>query len=867
MAALGPLGFAFPLALFALLILPLAAWLLRTLPPAPKRQTFPPFALLERLKPTEETPDRTPWPLVALRLTILACFVLAASGPVWRPATPAATPGPLALVVDDGWAAAADWDRVRADARRVLAEAEAARRPVRLVFTTPDASGRVEAADLDAAAARARLDRHAPRPWNPDRRAALAALGEERAGRVVWLSDGIDDGFGGELARALAARGPTEIRPPSSAVVALTSAVASDAGIEVVGTRAPTGSAETVSLVLEDARGGAITRKRLAIAAGRERFATTLAAPRSDLNRGVRVRVEGVRSAGAVRLLTGAARRPSVGVVTDPLARSQPLAFGAFYISRALEGRADLTEGSLATALRARPSVLILPEGAVARADLPALENHVRTGGVLVRFAGPALLARGDPLLPAPLAARPVAYDGALSQSPPRALRYATSGPLRGLPQAPDGRVRRLAVIAPGEAEPEVWARLGDGRPLVVARRLDQGWTVLVMTAATPDASDWPLTGAFPALLERLAGLSLQAAPDAVGPAASGPLKPVRLLDGYGGWREPGPGDPAAVEPSGPAGPARPPGLYAQGRTEVALDTVAPETVLRPLAVPPELRAPEAAETAPVRLAGLFWLLALAGLAVELFASRLAARGALALVAGLVLIGTPPDAVAQTPSRSGPAAEAPSGDTVLAYVAGGDPTRDAVRAEGLEALAATLRRRTSTEVAPVLAVDPARDGLGRVTLLYWRVEASTPRPSAAAERRLLAFVRGGGLLVLDAEPGAAGQGALRRVTAGLGLPALRPLGPDHALSRSFYRLPASDRVWVAAPEGESVDGVSPVVVGQGDWAAAWAGRVPDPRGREAALRLGVNLTLYALTGTYKTDQAHARGLIERGLRR
>jgi hypothetical protein len=37
----------------------------------------------------------------------------------------------------------------------------------------------------------------------------------------------------------------------------------------------------------------------------------------------------------------------------------------------------------------------------------------------------------------------------------------------------------------------------------------------------------------------------------------------------------------------------------------------------------------------------------------------------------------------------------------------------------------------------------------------------------------------------------------------------------------------------------------------------------DPRQREIALRAGVNLVMYALTGNYKADQVHVPALLER----
>ncbi|MDO9125619.1 MAG: DUF4159 domain-containing protein, partial [Parvibaculum sp.] len=69
------------------------------------------------------------------------------------------------------------------------------------------------------------------------------------------------------------------------------------------------------------------------------------------------------------------------------------------------------------------------------------------------------------------------------------------------------------------------------------------------------------------------------------------------------------------------------------------------------------------------------------------------------------------------------------------------------------------------------------------------------------------------------------------------------------------------------------DGVTTILVGSNDYAAAWArdarGRPLFPvspggeRQREMADRFGVNLVMYALTGNYKADQVHVPALLER----
>ena len=69
------------------------------------------------------------------------------------------------------------------------------------------------------------------------------------------------------------------------------------------------------------------------------------------------------------------------------------------------------------------------------------------------------------------------------------------------------------------------------------------------------------------------------------------------------------------------------------------------------------------------------------------------------------------------------------------------------------------------------------------------------------------------------------------------------------------------------------DGVSPIIIASNDLAAAWAGDALgeglyplEPGGerqREMALRGGVNIVMYTLTGNYKADQVHVHELLER----
>src|SRR5215203_5994908 len=106
-----PLGFASPLVLLGLLSLPVLWWILRLIPPRPRRIEFPPTRLLFDIKPKEDTPARTPWWLTLLRLTLATLVILAAAGPLWNPPVGGTiSRAPIALIIDDSFVAAGTWE-------------------------------------------------------------------------------------------------------------------------------------------------------------------------------------------------------------------------------------------------------------------------------------------------------------------------------------------------------------------------------------------------------------------------------------------------------------------------------------------------------------------------------------------------------------------------------------------------------------------------------------------------------------------------------------------------------------------------------------------------------------------------------------
>ncbi|MBO0711764.1 MAG: BatA domain-containing protein, partial [Acetobacteraceae bacterium] len=205
--------FVEPWVLLALAALPLLWWLLRVTPPAPRSETFPAVRLLLGLKANEETPARTPWWILLLRVLAAGLIIVALARPVLDAGAALVGNGPVLLVMDDGWASAADWPRRVEAATSALDRAERAGRPVAMLMTAPDDTGAAPRISpvMQAPDLRARLAAMRPHPWPVDRDAAEAALaGWDKPGTaVVYVADGVANGQDfARFAHSLAAAGP-----------------------------------------------------------------------------------------------------------------------------------------------------------------------------------------------------------------------------------------------------------------------------------------------------------------------------------------------------------------------------------------------------------------------------------------------------------------------------------------------------------------------------------------------------------------------------------------------------------------------------------------------------------------------------------
>jgi hypothetical protein len=888
MIAALPLGFAQPLVLLGLVALPVLWWLLRLVPPRPRRIAFPPARLLFDVAPKEETPARTPWWLTLLRLTLAALVILAAAGPIWNPSVATSNgSAPVVLLIDDGWAAASTWDARIRTGEDILARAEADGRAVTVVPMSEAARG---AAPQAAAAARVRLRQMTPKPHAVERMDALAGIGNvlnaAPDAEIVWMADGVHLGRASEFVAGLAAltngRRLTVIEGGVPQPLAL-NAADNKAGALTTTVQRATADAAAAGLVRAlDLKGSPLGEARFAFKADEREAEATFLLPVEIRNDIARLEIVGERSAGAVQLLDKRWRRRSVGVVTGATAdTAQPLLASTFYLQRALGPFADVRMGERVSPSDAVlrfldqnvPMLILADVGNVVGAARERLVQWIEDSGVLVRFAGPRLAASDDDLVPVRLRRGGRTLGGSLSWEKPQPLAtFSREGPFAGMTVPNDVTVSRQVLAEPdaGLAE-RTYATLADGTPLVTGARHGKGLVVLFHVTADTRWSDLPLSGAFVEMLKRLVALAgSHAGPEQANAERDREmLAPSRMLDGFGAFAAPpGNAKPVPANYGGRATQDFPPGFYGPPEGLLAVNTLTPADKPEPVDVSGLNARREAYRlTEPLDLRGPVFLGALGLLLIDALvvfwlagglgrlARQMRRATAATLAAGLILAGLAQDLPAQTPDDF---AMKSSLETKLAYVVTGDAETDAVSKAGLAGLTLFLAQRTALEAGEPIGLDLARDELNFFPLIYWPIVPGAPKPSPQALARLDAYMKQGGTVLFDtrdaimAPPGPGGEArspgmlALRQILAALDIPELEPVSKDHVLTKTFFLLrdfPGrfnTGQLWVEAlPTQESLDteseskrparagdGVSSILITSNDLAGAWAMR-PD----------------------------------------
>ncbi len=873
----GALAFLSPWLLGALAALPIIYWLLRAVPPNPARVEFPPTRILVGLENEEKTADKTPWWLTLIRLLAAAFVIFALAEPVLNPAKDTALKGsgPLVIVADNGWSSASRWPICLRMIDRLITEAESQNRPV-ILLPTAAASKNPQPKIEPPGDARTTAAALQPLSYDPKRQQAVAALeailktANVAAPGIVWLHDGLDHNKDAAATAsallALAGQGSFAVidETKSEEAIGLAAQLGEKGKLEALVLSA-SGTAREGSVHAYSARGERLGETAFKIAQGETAVTVPFELPLELRNQVARIEIPAERSAGAVSLIDAATQWHRVGLISgESREQAQPLLGPLYYIQKALLPYAELAiakDANLAAniegILKQNVSVLVLADiGTIAGESEKLVEEFVKRGGALVRFAGPRLEKGGDELLPVPLRAGGRSMGGALSWSTPQSLAaFEETSPFAGLAIPPDVTIKRQVLADPSKlsAEIEIWARLADGTPLVTSTRRGEGRLVLFHITGNSDWSNLPISGLFVDMLRRISTMGrIGAGGEASGSTSSDDAKvaeslsvlpPLKTIDGFGALKPPPPtAEPVKTSEIAKLQPSleHPPGYYGNSVKPHALNVLTPKSTLAPMPSLPSgvqrLTYDNAAST-PLKP----WMLALAlGL---LFADILAVlilqaggwrhlagqRGAAqaAVLAALLFAASsmmpanvaiaqesaPEPGVAASPQPRGTAANqadataiAATNKVSFAYVQSGDAETDEISRLGLAGLGKVLSTRTAVDPGQPHGIDIVNDEIAFFPILYWPVIENSQSLPDSVLAKIDAYMKEGGLILFDTRDygqggvnqlpiGGKSGNALQRLLGKLDVPRLEPVPENHVLTKSFYLLKSFPGRW------------------------------------------------------------------------
>jgi hypothetical protein len=876
-----PLMFSVPLVLTALAALPAIWLLLRVTPPQPKRVDFPPLKILADLLPQKETPARTPWWLLLLRLVLAALIILAAAGPILNPILSGRGSGPLLMLVDNGATSAHDWRERQALAMERM---EAAGREGRVVALIPLAVKPVAIEPESPASAIETLRSLKPQPHLADRQAHLASVGaflqSTPEAEILWISDGTggpeQQAFVTGLAALASNRDVTVLKAERAPAIAIAGVENGGGPLNVRVIRAEANGRNNGTIRATDLKGLPLADVSYAFDGNAIETQVRLELPIEMRNVIARIEVLGEGSAAAVHVVDESSKRRRVGLVFGgTVDRSQPLLSPTFYIERALGPYADVREarGSVADAVTQlidqQVSMLVLADvGSLDTAAHAKVMEFVGNGGLLLRFAGSRMSSGNDDLVPVRLRRGGRNLGGALSWDAPKTFApFTRESPFFGLPVPTEIGVRRQMLAEPdGDLASRTWASLQDGTPIVTADKRGEGLIVLFHVTGDTTWSNLPLSGLFVDMLRRVTALS--GAPGDLGAQGretdARAVAPRLTLDGFGAFGSP----PSTARPvtrdyAQRADMEHPPGFYGPvdgalavntlvaGDTLTALDYAPLSATIAPLAGAKtvDLRTPLLTAALILFLIDTLVSIWLGGKVGELLRRYGRAGATTSLILTALLTIAPGDARAQQQPLPPITANTidPALVTRLAYVITGNAQVDETSRAGLAGLTQMLAMRTSLQPGDPVGVNLARDELAFYPILYWPIVAGQATPPEAAIRRLDGFMKNGGTVIFDTRdafgmrPGGTGSAeaqTLQRMLTSVDVPQLEPIPPDHVLTKTFYLLDsfpgryATGQTWIEAlpPASReeaglptrSGDGVSPIIITSNDLAAAWA---------------------------------------------
>jgi len=872
-------------------------------PPEPRKLALPTFKFLADLNSAARNIETAPIWLKILRAIALFAIVGAIAGPYYSYQKKATNSlEAVTIIIDDGWSNANDWQQIRDRANAIIemhAPINAETTQFRIILTSQKAELPISV--LTKHDALDFIAQTAPRPYLPNHQACATRLEKlNQKSHIYYFSDGINHQSSGKFLEVLShiALGKPKIALPATPLVAITAVRATNDGYRFTYKSLGTDKPIAVNFLSND---GEI----LGVGNGRDGIGI-VNLPNNLLSKVSAAKISNQHNTGAIHLLAGNSIRPLIGI--EALNQTEePLISDKHYIETAANLIGNVTQADITSLINSKPNAIVFGDrSGFSPSEERALLAFMRHGGTIIRFMGARAIGKqGDLIVSAPLSAEPRIMASNFSWNEAKIAAILPESPLFGIEINDEARPRVVSVFQNFQSNVEIWARLNDQTPLVSQRAIGLGQIVMIHTSASPVWSDISLFDSQVQILRRILQTSISNGVSAEIRPPQGEMRPVLLLNGFGENQEFSSSQKPILPNNLITTPDAdfPPGLYAGNGSVHILQAASEALSLSPLQY--SSRGFETISNIGKSVFDfrfVFLLIGFLALAIDCIIIAIGLRAkakpsfkqagfTFILLSLLFLsVSSSVSTSAQAQNFAAPKASKTKSilnddDFVMAYIETPDATTNQSARAGLEGLSAAINARTNIRTSRIVAVNPSSDELALYPIIYWLLPANNRPLDVVGSRALNQYMRNGGVLFIDTRGAGRERNAAldntRTATNGLVLPQIEIPPSGHVLRRTFYLLSGfpgrynASNLWVETQRSSNIsanDGVSPIIIGDGDWASVWAGgphagaqaavEGGDLR-REVAFRVGINIYLYALTGQYKADQIHVRAILGR----
>ncbi len=893
------LGFMYPNALWALSVIPIVYLVVKSLPPKPKTFDFSTFYLIQRINNNLTEKKSCPLWLLLLRLLLIIFIIIYFAKPFLNNSKINKKIDNYVVYADMEWSTAANWEKYKSTLMDIMLEAEKLNRNFYLIDSVNNESNKGKKF-LSSNHLSNYLRDISPNPWQNDRLNIIKKLDKieyNQNSRYFYVFSKYDnytnENLKSDIVTYLGKKYPSlELIYLVNEVTILEKPIIIGESIELKVKRLGDLSQDNFIIRITSSNNQIIHEKSYQFEKNKYIRLVKEFFPISVINDFKKVELINQNHAGAVFYFDDLNKKQIIGVLSeDKNYEENPLLSPIYYIIKALGNNNKILIGNLDKLINANADILIFPDtGIVDSKNLMFLKKWVSNGGLLVRFCGSKFVNSDSMLLSSKIEKKRIRYlGGNLSWNNEIGIKEFPSNSIFNGLKIPDNIIikKQLLFESQSNQEFDILATLKDDTPLVSLKNLGKGKIVFFHFTANNDWSNIPLTSLFVDMLSRATLLNQMKENET--------LKELDIeteIDGFGNIvkarREVKLRDSLAIKNLFPSKEVLP-GIYANDELNVALNLAGKIRVsnLEKTNTSDSLETNKffnsISDLSKILLI-LILILSILDILASIFirnniniTKKIRLKKSILNFLIFLLIFSKIDSIGASDFAN---------DTYLAYVKNVDKEINNVSYQGLKTLSEVLDRRTSISPKGVVEVDLENDNFFFFPFIYWPINENFINLNNKTKNKIKYYLNSGGIIFFDIFGISKNQSSfdsfLKKTLIylkGITTNELLQINKNHTLYKSFYLLNNFPGRWdrkVLLVDNNSMkinDGVSNIILGFNDWASAWAidennyplfPVVPGgEKQREVAYRVGINITMYALTGNYKNDQVHSKSILER----